>query len=151
MLNHLPVLHRKLPLDTRPIPRPIRWMICPFVSIESREQLHQHRARTAAPVWGTTVAPAPSAHSCSVITGRVQQIHHHWACTAAPVWGATAAPAAPSAHSSSNSIERAQQLLRVCTTATTIGAQQLRVLIRPDIVNVESYFWRRNSQTRAAE
>ena len=108
-MNHLPVLHRKLPLDTRPIPRLIRWMICPFVSIESRQQLHQHRARSAAPVWGATAAPAPSAHSRSVITGRVQQLHQHRTRTAAPVWGATAAPASPSAHSSSDSIERGQQ------------------------------------------
>ena len=63
-------------------------------------------------VWGATAALAsPSAHSSSVITGRVQQLHQHRTRTAAPIWGATTATASPSAHSSSISIERGQQLL----------------------------------------
>ena len=73
-------------------------MFCPFVSIESREQLLQHRVWTAAPVWGATATLAPSGHSHSVITGRVQQLHQHQMWTAAAVWGATAAPASPSTH-----------------------------------------------------
>ena len=92
-------IHDVLPLDVRPIPRPIRWIIC------------QSLAR--------------GAHSSSGITERVRRPHQIQVRTAAP----------PSAYDSHNN--------RL--------AQQLRVSIRPDIVKVESFFWRRNSQTRAAE
>ena len=122
------MLHRKLPLDTRPIRRPIRWIICPFVSIESTQQFGMGRHSSSGITervhgssinikrgqqlrYGASAAPAsPSAHSSSVITGRVQQLHQHRTRTGAPVWGATAAPASPSAHSSSDSIGRGQQL-----------------------------------------
>jgi len=122
------VLHRKLPLDTRPIRRPIRWIICPFVSIESAQQLRcgapqqlqHHRARTELRHhWARTAAPSTSnadsssgmgRHCSSSITKRAQQFRQHRARTAALVWGATAAPASPSAHSSSINIKRGQQL-----------------------------------------
>ena len=81
LFNHLHVLHVKLPLDTRPIRRPIRWIICPFDSIESTQQLR----------YG---APQQLQHQ----RARTEQLHQNQARTAAPVWGATAAPASPSAH-----------------------------------------------------
>ena len=76
------VLHRKLPLDTRPIRRPIRWIICPFVSIESAQQLRygapqqlqHHRARTQLRpnIWGSkktylqsAISGEPQPHSGS--------------------------------------------------------------------------------------
>jgi len=67
--------HDVLPLDTRPIPRPIRWIICQSLArgahsssgiTERVRRPHQHQARTAAP---------PSAYGGHINIRRAQQLH----------------------------------------------------------------------------
>jgi len=107
------VLHRKLPLDSRPIPRPIRKEICPLSALSEHSNSVISHVRLLR-YGDTTVAPVfPSAHSNRIFgsarqlrRGVPQQLQHQARtsaphpreCTAAPVWGAAATPAPPSAH-----------------------------------------------------
>ena len=119
------MIHHELPLDTRPIPRPIHWIICPFVSIESTQQLHQDRERTAAPA-------SLSAYSSSITIergrqlryGAPQQLQHHRARTAVPSTSSADSSSGMGRHSGSSITERAQQLRqhRARTAAPVWGA-----------------------------
>jgi len=113
------VLHRKLPLDSRQIPRPIHKKICPLSALSEHSNSVIRHVRLLR-YGDATVAPVfPSAHSNRIFEsarqlrcGVPQQLQHHQArtsaphrreCTAAPVWGAAATPASPSAYISSTS------------------------------------------------
>jgi len=100
------VLHRKLPLDTRPISRPIHKKICPLSALSVNSNYIIRHARLLR-YGDATVAPVfPNEHSNHIFEsvrqlrcGVPQQLQHHQARTSAPrahasapVWGAAAAP-----------------------------------------------------------
>ena len=100
------MLHRKLPLDTRPISRPIHKKICPLSALSVNSNSILRHARLLR-YGDATVAPVfPSEHSNHIFEsvrqlrcGVPQQLQHHQARTSAPrvhasapVWGAAAAP-----------------------------------------------------------
>ena len=100
------MLHQKLPLDTRPIPRPIHEKICPLSALSVHSNSIIRHARLLK-YGDATVAPVfPSEHSNHIFEsvrqlryGVPQQLQHHQARTSAPrahasapVWGAAAAP-----------------------------------------------------------
>ena len=99
------MLHRKLPLDTRPISRPIHEKICPLSALS----VNSNSIRHVRLLWygDATVAPVfPNEHSNHIFEsvrqlrcGVPQQLLHHQAQTSAPqahasapVWGAATAP-----------------------------------------------------------
>jgi hypothetical protein len=84
-LNHLPRAPREASPGYQADSQAVRWIICPFVGLESALQLHQHRERTAQLQRDRTRAAAPSTPSVDRSTGM----------------GATAAPASPSTCSDS--------------------------------------------------
>jgi len=113
------VQHQKLPLDTRPIPRPIHKKICPLSALSINSNSIIRHARLLR-YGDATVAPVfPSAHSNRIFEsarqlrcGVPQLLRHHQSaytapypreCMAAPLWGAAATPASPSAYISSPS------------------------------------------------
>jgi len=106
------VLHRKLPLDTRPISRPIHKKICPLSALSVNSNSIIRHARLLR-YGDATVAPVfPNEHSNRIFEsvrqlrcGVPQQLQHHQARTSAPrahasapVWGVAAGPSSPSAH-----------------------------------------------------
>ena len=84
LFNHLPVLHRKLPLDTRLIPGPIHKKICPSSALSVHSNSIIRYARLLR-YGNATVAPVfPSAHSNRIFEsarqlqcGVLQQLQYH--------------------------------------------------------------------------
>jgi len=113
------VLHRKLPLDSRPIPRPIHKKICPLSALSEHcnsvirhVRLLRYGDATVAPVFPIAQSKRIFESVRQLRCGVPQRLRHHQGaytaptpreCAAAPVWGVAAAPASPSAYISSPS------------------------------------------------
>jgi len=126
------VLHRKLPLDTRLISRPIHKKICLLSALSVNSNSIIRHARLLR-YGDATVAPVfPNEHSNHIFEsvrqlrcGVPQQLQHHQVRTPAPrahasalVWGAAAAPH----HQARTQLPRAHALAPVWGASATLSS-----------------------------